>query len=194
MKPLAPLALAAVMLVAACGDDESTSTTSAPAATVPATDPVVTTPADLPRDLTSAEVCALADADTVAAALDATDVEPTAGEFGTPQCSYSYQASDGTFTNLITSVQRAADDLDGRVGRDGFDYAVELNKLFAGDAEFVDVSGVGDRATFAEGQLGLLIAQVGLRVITVAGSSLDQDAATTIGAAVATALAAAHVD
>lgn len=190
MKYLAPVALAALLMAGGCSDDEATSTTSAVVDTAPTTDPVVTAPPDLPRDLTSGEVCALVDTDTIAAALGATEVEAAPGDFGTPQCSYTFQATDGSFTNLVTAVQRAVDDLDGRVGADGFEYAVELNALFAGDAEFVDVPGVGDRATFAQGQLGLLIAQVGPRVFTVAGGVVDQEAATAIGTALAAALAA----
>jgi hypothetical protein len=183
--------VAAIAILGACGSDSDGSTpvaTEPPVTTPAATDPP--TGVDLPADLTSAEVCALVDVATVESAIGASDVEAVPGDFGTPQCSYNYQAADGTFTNMVTTVQRAEGDLGGRVGEAAFDYAVELNEMFAGDAEFVAVDGVGDQATFAAGQLALLIGQVGPRVITVVGSALDQQGAAAIGAALAGAVAA----
>jgi hypothetical protein len=144
-----------------------------------------------PPDLTPDEVCALVETTTVEQVLAVTvDVaEPVTG--GTPQCSYAYQDSEGTFTNLSLAVMRSEDDLGGRTGKKAFKYAIQQNRLYAPKGtKFKKVKGVGERAVFVEGSaLNLMI--IGTadgRVVTITGS-LSRNEAAEIGVAAVSGLA-----
>jgi hypothetical protein len=136
-----------------------------------------------PADLTGDEVCALASGADVGEALDVTVSSTSASELGTPQCSYQYTDSQGARSNVVVAVQRVDRDLGGRTGRRAFAYAVKANKVYAGKgSKFTKVSGVGTRATFADGKAtkNLIVGTDDGGVLTVAGSGLDRASALAI--------------
>lgn len=184
----------ALLPLAACGGDDSTpapaATVSAPvsatpsvSAPTPATTPDRHTPTPTPTpppNLTSQQVCDLAPAASVAAALGVSSVEQKPVDVSTPQCSYTFTSGDST-NNLVLAVMRDSD-VGGRTGSDAFEYAVSVNRAVAGDAaEETEVPDLGDQAVFMSGPaVKLLIVQAGLRIVTVAGTELNADAAAAI--------------
>ncbi len=144
-----------------------------------------------PVDLTGTEVCALVDTAAMESAVAATVDGATPSEGGTPQCSYSYQAGSGTFTNVALAVMRVEDDLGGRVGAKAFKYAVAQNKIYAGKAKFKKLKGLGERAVFVRGSTrsGIIVLHDSGRVITIFGSALTKQSAQAIASAAVDGLA-----
>ena len=142
----------------------------------------VDVPTEPPADLTSDEVCALADAATVAGAIDATDVVAEPQGMSTPQCSYAFTDAEGAGTNVVVAVQRTEDDLGGRVGVDAFDHAVALNEMGSGPDAVSDVDGVGVLAALVDNGalVGMIVLAPDGHVITLFGTSLDEGSATAL--------------
>jgi len=189
--------LALILLLAACGDDgtpapaTTTPTQATATASVPPSTPTATpdrrTPTPTPTappNLTSQQVCDLVPASSVARALGVDSVERETVDSPTPQCSYRFATEDGS-NNVALAVMSDAD-VGGRTGADAFEYAVSLNRAFAGDSSTeTEVPNLGDQAVFMSGPaVSLLIVQAGLRVVTVSGTELtaQQAAAIALGA------------
>jgi hypothetical protein len=195
------LGVAAALLAAGCGGGDEVQ--AEPAAADDVVVEEVATPdgsggssgqdwtGPLPGDLRPRQVCKLVGDDVVATAVGAEITEVRPSETGTPQCNWWYQEPGGPSTNVVVAVQRAEDDLDGRAGRDAYEYALELNETYLGEPSFTEVDGIGEAATLVAGSSaqGIVVLAPDGRVVTVFGR-LDDAAKQAVASAAVEGLAA----
>lgn len=168
-------------------DADDAASASEPTSTEP--DPGGREPPAPPPDLTSAQVCELVPAATVAEALGVAAVTPAAaGSSGTPQCAYGFERADGTESNVTVAALRVDGDLAGRVGDDAFRYTVDLNRRAGGAGVEERPVAIGDEALVFTGEaLRLVVIRYGGRIVTVivGADAAGADAAVALGAATA---------
>ena len=126
----AVVAFGLVLTLAACGDSDSDAEAGATADPAPAAEGEVEVAPEptydgLPTDLTSDEVCALLDEESIAEMLELeTEVTPSDGlGLDQPDCQWTYRVPAGPTTNLHLQVM-SMDQTDERLGREALDWAL----------------------------------------------------------------------
>lgn len=143
---LAAVALSLVMALAACGSDSDGADAAASQTTESvdqngdgtggggASDWVEPDYDGLPEDLTSEEVCALLDEETIAEHLGS-EVSATRPGSGQPDCTWTYKLQGGPATTLQVQVM-SMDQTDERLGTEALEWALDFA---AGDTEIVEI-------------------------------------------------------
>lgn len=119
-------AAALVLGLAACGDSDDGAEPEPAAEGEAGSDaPAEPTYDGLPADLTSDEVCALLDEESIAEMLELeTEVTPSDGlGLDQPDCQWTYRVPAGPTTNLHLQVM-SMDQTDERLGREALDWAL----------------------------------------------------------------------
>lgn len=128
-------------------------------------------------ELTAAEICRRIAGSEVADALGVDSTEGSPSTSATPQCSYVFATDGGGRSDATVAVLRTNEDLEGREGRDAFDYVVKLNRDASRSELDVTEMSIGDRAVLISGNtLHFGVVQLGTRIVTTIVSSRVADA------------------
>lgn len=165
MRRFGPMALALVLLAAGCGDDDSASTTSAPAATTTTAAPASTTTGSPATTTTDATATTAVDDDTAARVAAAQDLE---GEYEGEWNNTTYGSTGPVDASIVVDPDAAVAqftlDLGGNVFGfpDPDPFTVEIDLSQEGPYEFTtELMGDGE-FTIADG------------IVLFAASSIDQ--------------------